>query len=165
MILPGRRRLLLGALGGLVLPAGAAQVEKLGTRLATVEALDFDGRKQPIPVPGRPTVVNFWASWCAPCRVEMPLLQQMADFYGDRLTLQLVNFKERANSVKRHMQSAAWTFPTLLDPTGEVAAAWSVKIFPTTFGFDAQGQARWRVRGEYDWSNAEAGRLVEGLWS
>jgi hypothetical protein len=95
----------------------------------------------------------------------MPLLLQLADLYGDRLALQLVNFKERAATVQRYMQSSGWTQPVLLDAAGAGARAWEVKTFPTTFGFDAKGRARWRVRGEYDWSSAEAGRLVESLWA
>lgn len=150
------------------LPAARAQgkIEQLppGTMLAAWQALDLQGRNATIPAHGKPTVVNFWASWCEPCRKEMPLLQQMAEFYNDRLAFQAVNFKERPVAVQRHVSNAAWSVPVLLDPTGAGAQAWGVKIFPTTIGFDAQGRARWRVIGEYDWSSPEAGRLVEGLW-
>jgi thiol-disulfide isomerase/thioredoxin len=127
-------------------------------------APDLEGKQHPIPAPGKPTVVNFWASWCEPCRTEMPLLQQMAEFYSDRLVLQAVNFKERAVAVQRHVRSAAWMVPVLLDPLGAGAQSWGVKVFPTTVGFDAQGRPRWRVVGEYDWTTADAGKLVEGLW-
>ena len=143
----------------------AADIQRVTTPLPAFQALDMEGRNVVVPAPGRPTVVNFWATWCPPCRTEMPLLQQMAEFYGARLALQLVNFKERAPTVQRHVQASAWTQPVLLDPLGEGAGAWGVKVFPTTFGFDAQGRVRWRVRGEYDWSGPEAGRLVEGLWT
>jgi thiol-disulfide isomerase/thioredoxin len=161
------RRLFLAAGLALVLPLHAqGRIEQLpaSTRLKPWQALDLEGRTSAIPLAGKPTVVNFWASWCEPCRTEMPLLQQMAEFYSDRMVLQAVNFKERAIAVQRHVKNAAWTVPVLLDPTGEGAQAWGVKIFPTTFGFDAQGRPRWRVTGEFDWSGAEAGRLVEGLW-
>lgn len=166
-----RRRLLQGAAlapWALALPRlQAAQIEKLapGAPLPAFQALDLQGGKVAVPAPGRASVVNFWATWCPPCRTEMPLLQQLAEFYGDRLALQLVNFKERAATVQRHVRTAGWTQPVLLDPLGEGAAAWGVKVFPTTVGFDAQGRPRWRVRGEYDWSSPEAGRLVEGLWA
>ncbi|WP_205964284.1 redoxin family protein [Ramlibacter agri] len=142
----------------------AAQIQQQPTGISPFQALDLEGRKMAVPLAGKPTVVNFWATWCEPCRTEMPLLQQMADFYSDRLVLQAVNVKERATTVLRHVKAAAWQVPVLLDPLGEGAAAWTVKIFPTTVGFDAQGRARWRVQGEYDWSGAEAGKLVEGLW-
>lgn len=160
-----QRRLLIAAGAALLLPAArAAQIELHPTGTPPFEAFDLQGRKVAVPMPGKPTVVNFWASWCEPCRTEMPLLEQMADFYSDRLVLQAVDFKERAVTVQRHVQAAAWQVPVLLDPLGAGASAWNVKIFPTTVGFDAQGHARWRVQGEFDWSGAEAGKLVEGLW-
>jgi thiol-disulfide isomerase/thioredoxin len=133
--------------------------------LAAFQALDFDGKPVAVPAPGKPTVVNFWATWCEPCRAEMPMLQQMADFYSDRLVFQAVNFKERAVAVQRHVRSANWAVPVVLDTMGAGAQSWGVKVFPTTVGFDAQGRARWRVLGQYDWSSAEAGKLVESLWA
>lgn len=162
------RRLFVLAAASMGLPALHAQsrIERLSpaTALPPWQALDLEGKSHPIPATGKPTVVNFWATWCEPCRTEMPLLQQMGEFYSDRLVLQAVNYKERANTVLRHVRNAAWTVPVLLDPTGAGAQAWGVKVFPTTVGFDAQGRPRWRVTGEYDWSSAEAGKLVEGLW-
>lgn len=160
-----RRRVVIAAGLGLALPAArAARIQRDPGALPPFQALDLQGRHNAVPASGKPTVVNFWASWCEPCRKEMPLLQQMAEFYGDRLVLQAVNYKERAVAVQRHVGNAGWTVPVLLDPFGAGAQAWDVKVFPTTVGFDAQGRPRWRVLGEYDWSSAEAGRLVEGLW-
>ncbi|RYY93223.1 MAG: TlpA family protein disulfide reductase, partial [Comamonadaceae bacterium] len=155
------------AAGGmaLALPARAAEIQNLSKPLAGFSAPDLQGAASPIPAKGKPTVVNFWATWCPPCRAEMPLLLQMADLYGDKFVLQLVNFKERALTVQRYMQGANWNHPVLFDAAGAGAGNWEVKTFPTTFGFDAQGRARWRVRGEYDWSSPEAGRLVESLWT
>jgi thiol-disulfide isomerase/thioredoxin len=163
---PGlRRRTALGAGLLLALPAArAAQVDASPAAVAAFQVPDLDGRRTAVPAAGRATIVNFWATWCPPCRAEMPLLLALPDLYGDKLALQLVNFKERGVTVQRYMREAAWSHPVLMDTAGEGAAAWGVKTFPTTFGFDAQGRARWRVRGEYDWSSAEAGRLVESLW-
>ena len=162
------RRAFLASAAALVLPPARAQgrIERFATPpvLPGWQAVDLEGRTAAIPAAGKPTVVNFWASWCEPCRAEMPLLQQMADFYSDRLVLQAVNYKERAVAVQRHVRSSNWTVPVLLDPLGAGAQSWGVKVFPTTVGFDAQGHARWRVLGEYDWSSAEAGKLVESLW-
>lgn len=166
-----RRALLQGTAAaglGIALPLRASvqvvQAVPAGTKLASFQALDLNGRGVPVPLPGKPTIVNFWASWCPPCRTEMPMLQQVADFYSDRMVLQAVNFKEPAATVQRHVRSAAWTLPVLMDPQGEGAAAWGVKRFPTTIGFDAQGRPRWRAVGEVDWSTTEAGRIVESLW-
>jgi thiol-disulfide isomerase/thioredoxin len=163
------RRLVILAGASLALPALAqGRIEHFTGSNAPAfpawQALDLQGRSNPVPATGKPAVVNFWATWCEPCRTEMPLLQQMGDFYSDRLVLQAVDFKERAATVQGHVRRSGWTVPVLLDPTGAGAAAWGVKIFPTTIGFDAQGRPRWRVTGQYDWSTPEAGHLVEGLW-
>jgi thiol-disulfide isomerase/thioredoxin len=162
---PLSRRVFVTAGAALLLPAAhAAQIDTELPAFPPFQALDLQGRKAAVPMAGKATVVNFWATWCEPCRTEMPLLQQMAEFYSDRMVLQAVDFKERASTVQRHVSNSAWSVPVLLDPLGEAAQAWGVKVFPTTFGFDAQGRVRWRVRGQYDWSGAEAGKLVEGLW-
>jgi thiol-disulfide isomerase/thioredoxin len=159
------RRLVLATGLALAMPQlRAAQIQTQPAPHAPWQAQDFDGNKISVPAAGKPTIVNFWASWCEPCRTEMPSLQQMADFYSDKLVLQAVNFKERAALVQRHVKASAWLVPVLLDPLGEGAQSWNVKVFPTTVGFDAKGVPRWRVQGEYDWSSTEAGKLVEGLW-
>ena len=159
------RRLLLGAGLAAALPAARAQVDRAPAGLPPFHSLDLDGAKVVVPAAGRATIVNFWATWCPPCRAEMPLLLDLPVFYGDRLSLQLVNFKERAVTVQRYMRESNWSHPVVMDAMGEGAAAWGVKTFPTTVGFDATGRARWRVRGEFDWSGAEAARLVESLWT
>lgn len=163
------RRRVLAAAAALAVPAIGAQgrIERFtgDSGLAGFQAVDFDGKPVAVPAPGKPTVVNFWATWCEPCRAEMPMLQQMADFYSDRLVFQAVDFKERAVTVQRHVKSANWAVPVALDPMGAGAQSWGVKVFPTTVGFDAHGRARWRVVGQYDWSSPEAGKLVESLWA
>lgn len=162
-----RRIFIAGTLAAVVTgPHAQGRIERFtgDSGLAGFQALDFGGKTVAVPAPGKPTVVNFWATWCEPCRAEMPTLQQMAEFYSDRLVLQAVNFKERAVTVQRHVKSANWTVPVVLDPMGAGAQAWGVKVFPTTVGFDAQGRARWRVVGQYDWTSPEAGKLVESLW-
>jgi thiol-disulfide isomerase/thioredoxin len=163
---PGlKRRTLLGVGAALVLPASrAAEINTAPAALPAFQAVGLDSARAPVPTPGRATVVNFWATWCPPCRAEMPLLLQLSELYGDKLSLLLVNFKERPATVQRYMKEAGWARPVLFDAMGEGAAAWGVKTFPTTVGFDAQGRARWRVRGEYDWSTTEAGKLVDRLW-
>jgi thiol-disulfide isomerase/thioredoxin len=166
-----RRRWLRAAAGllvaGTAARAASAEVRPLkGSRApAPRQALDMQGQPRPVPVPGRATVLNFWASWCDPCRHEMPGLQVAAELYGDRLAVQAVNFKEHPRTVARFLRSSAVELPVLLDPAGQVAAAWSVKVFPTTVLLAADGSPRWRVVGELDWTGREAGRLIESLWA
>lgn len=113
---------------------------------------------------GKAVLLNFWASWCEPCRAEMPALQTLAQFYGpDKLTVLALNFKESPVVAERFARRTGLTLPILLDPTGDHARRWAVKVFPTTVLIGADGVARWRVRGEMDWTSPEAARLVDSL--
>ena len=112
---------------------------------------------------GKVAIVNFWASWCPPCRAEMPTLQSLAELYGDELRVLLVNFKERDSTVLRFAQAAALTLPMPLDRDGAAAARWGVRAYPSSFVIDRAGRVRWRVTGEVDWSSREAGQWIEPL--
>lgn len=146
---------------------GSAQVQpwKNATFPGQLRALDLQGKSWTLPLPGRALALNFWASWCEPCRTEMPALQTMADLYADKLTVVALNYKERPATVTRFTRSTGLTLPVLLDPAGEIAAALGIKVYPTTVLCGSDGKPRWRVQGALDWTSAEAGRLVEGLWA
>ena len=91
---------------------------------------------------GEVVALNFWATWCAPCRLEMPDLQARADAYGDRLTVLGVNFDETAEEVDAFRQEVGVRFPLLLDPGGEVQRLYRVLGYPTTFFIDSEGVIR-----------------------
>jgi thiol-disulfide isomerase/thioredoxin len=154
------------AAGAATAPARGAELQPWPARAAApaLETVDLQGRAWQLPLAGRAVALNFWASWCEPCRAEMPTLRTLADLYSDQLTVLALNFKERPSTVARFAQQTGTTLPILLDPLGDHARAWGVKVFPTTILIAPDGRPRWRVRGEWDWSSAEAGRVVEGLW-
>ena len=113
---------------------------------------------------GRTVVLNFWATWCAPCKEELPTLQTLSDFADPQQVVVLaLNVKEPANRVQRYAQSTGLDMPVLLDPKGEVAQWFGVKVFPTTILLDQQGRARWRIVGEVDWRSAPAQQWVQAL--
>ena len=113
---------------------------------------------------GRAVLLNFWASWCEPCRAEMPTLQQVADLYGpDKLLVLAINFKESAARALQFAKTTGVSLPVLLDTTGKAAGQWGVKVFPTTLMLDNRGQARHRVKGEVDWTSSAPGKLIESL--
>lgn len=113
---------------------------------------------------GRAVLLNFWASWCEPCRTEMPSLQTLADLHGpDRLLVLGINFKEPAPRAQRFAQASGVRLPVLLDAEGQLARQWGVKVFPSTFLIDRQGQPRQRIRGEVDWTGPQAQKLVDAL--
>ncbi len=129
------------------------------------QALDTTGKVWRLAdLKGRAVLVNFWASWCEPCRAEMPTLQQIADLYGpDKLLVLALNFKEHPNRAIQFAATTGITLPVLLDPQGQTARDWGVKVFPTTLLIDRQGRPRQRVQGEVDWTGAPAAKLIEAL--
>jgi len=112
---------------------------------------------------GKVVIVNFWASWCEPCRAEMPSLQQLADFYGNDLVVLAVNFKERDAKVAQFAQAAGLSLPMPMDRDGAVAASYGVKIFPSTVVIAKDGKARLRLVGEVDWTSREVAAWLEPL--
>lgn len=105
---------------------------------------------------GRPLLVNFWATWCAPCRVEMPSLARLPELFGeDRVVVVGLNVKEGPRAVSLFLQRTGVQMPVWMDPQGEITRAWGVSVYPTTFILDRQGRMRQRIRGEVDWSASE----------
>jgi thiol-disulfide isomerase/thioredoxin len=136
-----------------------------GTATPALTTLDLQGQAVKLSdFKGRAVLLNFWASWCEPCRTEMPMLQDLPPLLGeDRLAVIALNFKEPPQRAQRFVAQTNLTLPVWLDPLGEHARAWGVRVFPTTVLIDRQGRARQRVRGEVDWSGNEALGWVERL--
>jgi cytochrome c biogenesis protein CcmG/thiol:disulfide interchange protein DsbE len=91
---------------------------------------------------GRPLIVNFWATWCEPCREEMPLLQQVHNAH-QRAGLIVLGIsqdsEERLTAVRTYWTQSGWSFPSLLDPDGAVARRYQVFLLPSTIFINAQG--------------------------
>lgn len=98
---------------------------------------------------GRPVILNFWASWCPPCRAEMPTLQALSERYGAEFVLLGINASTQDTLPNAYQMIAEMnlTFPILLDTEGAAAAAYRVLSLPTTFFIDRQGIIREVVIG------------------
>ncbi|MET0310658.1 MAG: TlpA disulfide reductase family protein [Burkholderiaceae bacterium] len=169
---PAQRRRFLQALAALPLAGAPASVFASSTavpwpRSQPTPALalpDLNGREWELAsLKGKVVVVNFWATWCEPCRAEMPSLQSMAELYGNDVVVLAVNFKERDTRAASFAKFAGITLPMLMDRDGAVAARWGVKVFPSTVLIGRDGQARLRVTGEVDWTGREAAQWIEPL--
>jgi thiol-disulfide isomerase/thioredoxin len=113
---------------------------------------------------GHPVLLNFWATWCEPCRAEMPALQQLArEHRAQGLEVMAVNYRESDTAVRRFLEQTGLELPVLLDRDGAAAKAFGVRIFPSTIGIDRRGQASFVVTGEFDWSSALAARWIAEL--
>ena len=105
---------------------------------------------------GRGLVVNLWATWCVPCVVEMPELQELARKVAGAgiLVLPLSSDRGGAEVVRRfYAANRIDGLPILLDPRGDAARAWGVRGLPTTLVIDRQGRERGRVEGAIDWAS------------
>lgn len=89
--------------------------------------------------PGVPTVVNLWASWCGPCREELPLMQQLADDAGDRVRVVGIVSRDGVPQADSFAADASITFPGAYDRDGELMAHLGLNGLPFTFFLDADG--------------------------
>jgi thiol-disulfide isomerase/thioredoxin len=127
----------------------------------TLDVVDLQGKVWSAQdLAGHVVALNFWATWCAPCKEELPTLQTLHDIRDDKTLVLAVNVREPSMRVARYVQATGLTLPVLLDPKGELAKRWGVSVFPTTVLLAPDGQARWRVMGDVDWSGPEPNRWL-----
>ena len=92
---------------------------------------------------GRPVVLNFWASWCGPCKSEMPGFQNLYDAYGEDVAFVMVNLtdggRETTESAMAFVEKQGYTFPVYFDVDQEAAAAYYVTSIPATYFIDSEG--------------------------
>ena len=113
---------------------------------------------------GKPVLLNFWASWCEPCRSEMPSLELLATrFEAQGLQIMAINFRETDAAVRRFIEASAFSLPILRDRDGAAAKAMGARTFPTTVGIHRSGQAVFTVTGEADWNSKLAHQWVAEL--
>jgi len=96
---------------------------------------------------GKPVMVNFWATWCAPCRIEMPVFLDAYNQNKDKLVIVWVNLQERPEQVRQFANSVGLTFPVVIDPTGETATIYQVRGLPTTIFVNKDGIVEASHRG------------------
>lgn len=169
------RRLLLGALGALgallARPSLAADPPARrvpwprGAPTPALELPDLDGRPWKLAEQrGRVVVLNFWATWCPPCREEMPSLELMAQRHeADGLLVMAVNFKEGGTTIRRFMEQEAMSLPVLRDADGAAARAFGARVFPSTVLIGRDGRAAFSVIGAADWTGEPARGWVRTL--
>jgi len=113
---------------------------------------------------GNVVLVNFWATWCAPCLIEMPGMQRLLDaMEGRPFTILAVNVKETKATAWRFMNLLKVNFPALLDSDGSATEAWEVQFYPTSFLIDSAGNIRYTAHGMIDWDSDEIRQIIEQL--
>jgi peroxiredoxin len=113
---------------------------------------------------GKVVFINFWATWCPPCREEMPAMERLYTRYKkDGLVMLAVSVDADPRAVTPFITEHTFTFTVGLDPKMELANAYSVRGLPASFVVDRRGHLTALALGPREWDNAAGRALVEGL--
>ena len=123
---------------------------------------DLEGRPQRLEdYRGKVVLINFWATWCEPCREEMPSMNKLrASLAGRPFTVLAVNLAEPQSRVRRFMETVPLDFPVLLDRDTAAAKAWQARILPASFIVGADGRIRYSVLGGIDWTQERVRKAI-----
>jgi len=118
----------------------------------TLDRLDRDGQLAVADLRGKAVVVNFWASWCIPCRDEAPVLQKTYERYRDQgLVVLGVDVNDFRQDARRFMKRYGLSYPVVYDGKGSTVGKWGVRGFPETFFVDRTGKlVGERIEGAVD---------------
>jgi len=145
------------------LPAHALELKPwTGGATPPLELSDLDGKTHRLAdYRGRAVLVNFWATWCEPCRAEMPSFERLrAHLASQRVTVLAVNLAEPEARIRRFLDTMPLGYPVLLDRDGTTARAWQARVLPATYVIAPDGKIRYRHLGELDWSSPEVRELI-----
>jgi thiol-disulfide isomerase/thioredoxin len=109
---------------------------------------------------GHVVLVHFFATWCEPCREELPALNRLAARAGGNVEVLAIAVADADRSVQRFFETTPVDFPILLDRDRAVAKAWSVATLPTTFVLDASLQPKFVVETDFAWDSIDPGKLT-----
>jgi thiol-disulfide isomerase/thioredoxin len=141
----------------LVLLAGGCgeKQELIGEKLSGLEFERLDGGREALSAyGGKVVLLNVWATWCAPCRAEMPALQKLSDALDPARAVVLgVSVDRDPNLVREYLREQGFSFPRHFDRSGSLAReVLKVRGYPETYVLDPGGVVRWRHVGIKDWA-------------
>jgi thiol-disulfide isomerase/thioredoxin len=108
----------------------------------------------------KPALVNFWATWCAPCKTELPTLDRLAAEQGERLQVVTIAEDDADKAAAYLAQAKFAKLEGWADPKLRMTDSLKINDLPTTILFDAKGREVWRYKGDRDWQSPEAKALV-----
>jgi peroxiredoxin len=160
------RLILLALAAALAAGAGAQELKPWaggGTPALALE--DMEGRPHRLETyRGKVVLVNFWATWCEPCREEMPSIERLRrSMDGRPFAVLAVNLGEPVSRIRAFLEKMPVGFPVLLDRDTAVAKAWKARILPATYIVGPDGKIRYAHLGELDWSQESVRRAIAAL--
>ncbi|QMV43058.1 TlpA family protein disulfide reductase [Cohnella cholangitidis] len=111
---------------------------------------------------GKPVILNFWASWCGPCKDEAPSFVKLDKQYGDRLQIIAVNLTatDSVQSAREFAQNYGFKFPVVFDTDGQVGAKYEIRPIPSTMFIDSDGIITDGVLGALAWDDLKSRSLA-----
>ena len=159
--------LLTGCAAGIAEPTEAPATEPAATEEAKIMApdftvYDFDGNEVKLSdYLGKPVVLNFWARWCGPCKMEMPDFDEKHQELGSDVQFLMINLTdgntETVEGASSFIASMGYIFPGFYDTSSMAAALYGVSAIPTTFFIDAEGYAIAQATGAIDGNTLQTG--------
>ena len=151
------------------LPAASAAeggILKIGDEAPNFLLKDLEGFQVTLDqFRGRVVLLNFWATWCGPCRVEMPAMEKLYRTFSRKdFEILAVSTDPQGPAVtKPFQQQIGFTFPVLHDADFQIGLRYGARTLPMTFLIDRQGIIQKRIFGARDWNTPEGRRLVQSL--
>ena len=113
---------------------------------------------------GKTVFLNFWATWCVPCREEMPAMEKLYEEYKDRnFVVFAINVKDRKQEALAFLKELKLTYPVAFDPEAEVAALYGAWGLPTTYIINSKGEGLARAWGPAEWYGPASRKLFNEL--
>lgn len=115
---------------------------------------------------GQVVLVNFWASWCTPCRAELPSMNRAWNrLKSSGMAMLAINLGEDREAVSAFLRDYPIDFEVLMDERGRISQRWRIKALPTTLVLNKRGQIIYQVIGEREWDQPALIELIESLQS
>lgn len=112
---------------------------------------------------GKLVMVQFWATYCTPCRVEMPSMNRLQEILGDDFVILAVDMGEGAEEVQQFVDEVKPEFTILMDEDGSALAEWKVFAAPATFIINPAGEIEYTMFGATEWDSEEMVAQLKGL--
>lgn len=113
---------------------------------------------------GKVVFLNFWATWCVPCRLEMPAMERLyREFRSRGFVVLAVNLQEGPSPVRAFIRELKLTFPVVLDPKGTAATAYLVRGLPATYLIDRNQVIMGRAIGAREWDSKDGRAYIRAL--
>ena len=154
----------VGAIAYLAMPASAAELKSydgdtppLALNTLQGDAVNLEDYK------GKLVMVQFWATYCTPCRVEMPSMNRLQTIMGEDFKILAVDMGEEIAEVQQFVDEVKPEFTILMDEDGEALAAWKVFAAPATFIVDPDGKIRYTLFGATEWDSEDTIAQLKAL--